>query len=169
MPEKEQRATGIGEIFDKSGKDDGEAAAIQMGEDFTRADKYVLSRGSPDLGWSNSHQLRSLDELRALKEGDGPDLLIQGSSTLYPALIDSGLLDRVTVMMFPVVLGHGKRLFGEGTPARALRLIDQQVTKSGAVIVTYEPAGTVDHGWAGPQSTSVREEARQEAMADGSW
>lgn len=162
-------ATGIGEIFDKTGKDEGEAAAIQMGEDFTRADKYVLSRGSPDLGWSNSHLLGSLDELRAVKEGDGPDLLIQGSSTLYPALLQAGLLDRLTVMTFPVVIGEGKKLFGDGTPAEALKLVEHTATSTGAVIATYEPAGKVEHGWAGPQSTSEREVARQAAMAEGRW
>jgi dihydrofolate reductase len=162
-------ATGIGEIFDRTGKDDGEAAAIEMAEAFTRADKYVLTRGSPDLSWSNSHRLGSIDELRAVREGDGPDLLIQGSSTLYPALIEAGLLDRLTVMTFPVVLGGGKRLFGEGTPPQPFRVVDHQVTRSGALIATYEPAGTVEHGWAGPQSHSEREQARQRAIADGSW
>ena len=162
-------ATGIGEIFDRTGKDDGEAAAIEMGEAFTRANKYVLTRGNPDLGWSNSHRLGSLDALRALRDGEGPDLLIQGSSTLYPALVREGLLDQLTVMTFPVVLGGGKRLFGEGSPARALRLIDHRATPSGAVIATYQPAGEVDHGWAGPQSASKREQARQSAMAEGRW
>ena len=162
-------ATGIGEIFDRSGKDEGEAAAIEMGEAFTRADKYVLTRGSPDLGWSNSHRLGSIDELRSVKNGEGPDLLIQGSSTLYRALMREGLLDRLTVMTFPVVLGEGKRLFGGGTPAEALRLVEHQVTRTGAVIATYEPAGQVEHGWAGPQSSSEREQVRQAAMADGAW
>jgi dihydrofolate reductase len=162
-------ATGIGEIFDKTGKDEGEAAAIQMGADFTHAHKYVLTRGRPELGWSNSYRLGSLDELRPIREGDGPDLLIQGSSTLYPQLLAAGLLDRLTVMTFPVVLGAGKRLFKEGTSAEALKLVDHKVTPSGAVITTYEPAGAVKHGWAGPHSTSQREVARQEAMADGSW
>ena len=162
-------ASGIGEIFDKTGKDDGEAAAIQMGEDFTQAKKYVLTRGSPELGWSNSHRLGSLDELRAVKDGDGPDLLIQGSSTLYPGLLAEGLLDQLTIMTFPVVLGRGKRIFTDDTPAETLRLVDHRVTRSGAVIATYEPGGKVDHGWAGPQSTSERELARQKAMADGSW
>ena len=161
--------TGIGEIFDRTGKDDGEAAAIEMGEAFTRANKYVLTRGTPDLGWSNSHRLGSLEELRAVRDNDGPDLLIQGSSTLYPALLREGLLDRLTVMTFPVVLGRGKRPFGDGTPAEALRLLEHQVTRSGAVIATYEPAGKVEHGWAGPQSTSKREQSRQAAMAEGSW
>ena len=162
-------ATGIGEVFDKTGKDDGDAAAIQMGEDFTRANKYVLTRGTAELGWSNSHRLSSLDDLRLVKQGDGPDLLIQGSSTLYPQLLTAGLLDQLTVMIFPVLLGKGKRLFGGGTPAEKLRQVDHLVTGSGALITTYEPAGSVAHDWAGPQSTSEREQARQAAMADGHW
>lgn len=162
-------ASGIGEVFDRMGKDEGEVAAIEMGEAFTRARKYVLTRGSPDLGWSNTHRLRSIDELRAMKEGDGPDLLIQGSSTLYPALLAAGLLDRLTLMTFPAVLGSGKRLFGEGTPVLAMTQVDQSVTRTGAVIATYEPAGAMQHGWAGPQSTSARESKRQRAIAEDRW
>lgn len=162
-------ATGIGEVFDKTGKDDGAAAAIDMGQAFTRANKYVLTRGSPDLGWSNSHKLGSIEELAELRAGNGPDLLIQGSSTLYPQLLAAGLLDQLTVMTFPVVVGQGKRLLGDGTPARAMRLAEHQVTRSGAVVATYEPAGEIAHGWAGPQSTSERETARQQAMAEGRW
>jgi len=162
-------ATGVGEIFDRTGKDDGEAAAIAMGEAFTRTDKYVLTRGTPDLGWSNSHRLGSLEELRSVREGEGPDLLIQGSSTLYPALLREGLIDQLTVMTFPVVLGAGKRLLGNGSPAKALRLVKHRTTPAGAIIATYEPAGEVAHGWAGPQSHSEREQARQSAIADGRW
>jgi hypothetical protein len=79
------------------------------------------------------------------------------------------LLDRLTLMTFPVVLGAGKRLFGDGTPTEALRMVDHRVTRTGAVIATYEPAGNVEQGWAGPQSTSVRELVRQAAMAEGRW
>jgi dihydrofolate reductase len=140
-----------------------------MGEEFTRADKYVLTRGAPDLGWSNSHRVGSLDELRAIREGDGPDLLIQGSSTLYPQLFSEGLVDQLTVMTFPVVLGGGKRLFGEGTTAKSLRMVDHKVTPSGAVIASYEPVGAVSHDWAGPQSNSERERERQVAIAEGRW
>jgi dihydrofolate reductase len=162
-------ATGIGEIFDRTGKDEGEATAIAMGEAFTRADKYVLTRGSPDLGWSNTHRLGSIDELRAVKDGEGPDLLIQGSSTLYPQLLEAGLLDRLTLMTFPAVLGGGNTLFGGGTPAEAMRMVDHQVTRTGAVIATYEPGGPIEHGWAGPRSTSGREQARQKAISEGIW
>jgi dihydrofolate reductase len=163
------KATGVGEVFDRTGKDEGEAAAIDMGEAFTRADKFVLTRGSPDLGWTNSHRVGSMEELAALKEGEGPDLLIQGSSTLYPQLLAAGLLDRLTLMIFPVVVGSGKRWLGAEAPAAAMRLLNHQVTRSGAVIATYEPAGDLSPGWAGPQSTSSREEARQRAMAEGRW
>ena len=164
-----REATQMGEAFEGLGRGDEEAAAVEMGEAFTRANKYVLTRGAPDLGWANSHRLGSLDELRTLRDGDGPDLLIQGSSTLYPALIAEGLIDRLTLMMFPVVLGSGKRLFGDGTPAEKLRMVDHKVTRSGTMIATYEPGGQVEHGWAGPQSTSDREQARQGAIAEGKW
>ncbi|MEA1072624.1 dihydrofolate reductase family protein [Sphingomonas sp. LY160] len=162
-------ATGIGEVFETVGKEEGEVAAIEMGRAFTEANKYVLTRGTPDLGWSNSHRVGSIDELRAIRDGDGPDLLIQGSSTLYPQLLAAGLLDRLTVMTFPVVLGQGKRLFGDGTPTEALKMVDHKVTGSGTVIATYEPAGSVEQGWAGPQSTSEREQVRQAAIADDRW
>lgn len=162
-------ATGIGEVFERAGKNEGEVAAIDMGEAFTRARKYVLTRGDPDMGWSNTHRLGGMEELRAVKEGDGPDLLIQGSSTLYPALLAAGLLDRLTLMTFPALVGSGKRVFGDGTPPTTLRLVEHKLTPSGVVIATYEPAGGIDHGWAGPQSTSARETARQQAMADGTW
>ena len=163
------QTTGIGEIFDATGKDDGEAAAIEMGRAFTEANKYVLTRGSRELGWSNSHRVGGFDELREIKQSDGPDMLIQGSSTIYPGLLAEGLLDSLTIMTFPVVLGRGKRIFGDRTPAEALRMVDHEVTRSGAVIATYEPAGKVEHGWAGPQLTSEREEARQRAMSEGAW
>lgn len=159
----------MGEEFERAGKDDGEAEARAMGEAFTRAAKYVLTRGAPDLSWANSHRLGGIDELRMVKEGDGPDLLIQGSSTIYPALLAAGLLDRLTTMTFPVVLGWGKRLFGTATPATTLRLLDHKVTGSGAVIATYEPAGEVAQGWAGPQFTSAREQKRQNRMRRGDW
>jgi dihydrofolate reductase len=162
-------ATGIGEVFDKTGKDDGEAAAIAMGEAFTRANKYVLTRGNPELGWSNSHRVGGMEELRAIKQGDGPDMLIQGSSTIYPALMREGLLDELTLMTFPAVLGGGKSLFGDDSPAEAWRMTGHTVTRSGAIIATYVPGGEIEQGWAGPQSTSDRETLRQQAMKENRW
>src|SRR3569623_498129 len=72
---------------------------------FNRTAKHVVTRSGDPLDWANSHRLASIDAVAALKEGDGPDLLIQGSSTLYPALLARGLVDRLFVMTFPVILG----------------------------------------------------------------
>lgn len=148
---------------------EGDEAA--MGEAFTRAGKYVLTRGERPLEWANSHRLASIDDVAALKQGDGPDLIIQGSSTLYPALLAAGLLDRLTLMTFPLVLGEGKRIFGDGTPIDALRLVEHKVTAKGVVIATYEPGSALPPYPAdGPEpSTSVREGERQERMRAGTW
>lgn len=145
----------------------GEGAA--MGEAFTRAGKYVLTRGRQELPWANSHRLAGMDEVAALKRTDGPDLLIRGSSTLYPALLAAGLLDELRLMTFPVVLGDGKRLFGDGTPAIGLRPLSQTVTSSGVVIATYAPGDAVRTTAIAPPSTSDREGERQRRMAEGSW
>ncbi len=145
---------------------EGEGAA--MGEAFTAANKYVLTRGEQELSWENSHRLRRIDDVAALKRGDGPDLLIQGSSTIYPALLAAGLLDRLVLYTFPLVLGQGKRLFGEGAPAGALKMSNHIVSPGGAVIATYEPAGPVETGSFG-QTDSAREQERQRRMKEGGW
>ena len=147
----------------------GEGAA--MGEAFTRANKYVLTRGNQPLDWANSHRMKGIDDIAALKQGDGPDLIIQGSSTIYPGLLAAGLIDRLTLMTFPVTLGKGKRLLGDGTPTTMLTMVDHEVTAKGTVIATYERGGTLPvFPQFGPQpSSSAREAARQRRMAEGSW
>ncbi len=145
---------------------DGEGAA--MAEAFTGANKYVLTRREPPFPWANSHRMRGMDDVAMLKRGDGPDLLIQGSSTIYPALLAAGLLDRLVLYTFPILLGSGKRLFGEGTPSGTLKLVDHRVTPGGTVIATYEPAGSVETGSFG-SIESVREDERQRHIRDGTW
>ena len=148
---------------------EGEEAA--MGEAFTKASKYVLTRGDAPLDWANSHRLGSIADVAALKEGDGPDLIIQGSSTLYPALLAAGLIDRLTLMTFPVTLGAGKRLFGEGTESAMLAMVDHRVTAKGTVIATYEPGGALPPypAEAPAESNSAREAERQQRMRNGTW
>jgi dihydrofolate reductase len=147
-----------------------EGQEAEMGKAFTRAGKYVLTRGDQPLEWENSHRLKGVKDVAALKQNDGPDLIIQGSSTIYPALLAAGLIDRLVLMTFPVTLGGGKRLFGEGTPARALRMIDHKVTSKGTVIATYEPDGAIPASGDFPEaSTSAREGERQRKMRDGTW
>ena len=145
----------------------GEDAA--MGEAFTAADKYVLSHGEVATDWANTHRLGSIAEVATLKATDGPDLVIQGSSTLYPALLAAGLLDELTTMTFPLVLGSGKRLFGEGTPAGALKVTDSYVTDGGTVVATYEPTGPLTIGNFAIAEQSPQEQARQRRMKEGRW
>jgi len=148
---------------------EGDNAA--MGEAFDRANKYVLTRGDQPLEWQNSHRLGSIDDVAALKQSDGADLIIQGSSTLYPGLLAAGLIDRLITMTYPVTLGRGKRLFGEGTPVDRLEMNDHKVTDKGTVIATYRPGGTLPPypDEAPIPVTSDREIERRRRISEGSW
>jgi dihydrofolate reductase len=115
---------------------------------FNRVTKYVASRGKPKLTWQNS-QLLGADiaaSLKKLKSEDGPDLLVQGSSDLLQTLWKHGLIDELTVLIFPVVLARGKRLFGEGAIPAALTLVKSQSYPTGVVVARYQPAGGVKTG-----------------------
>ena len=136
---------------------------------FAECDKFVLTGRDSPLDWVGSHRLASVDAIAALKAGDGRNLIIQGSSTLYPQLLESGLIDRLVLMIAPVLLGSGKRLFGDGTPPRTLRLVSQVTGSNGMNVATYEPAGPVEHAPAGPEITSDAELARRAKVEKGSW
>lgn len=142
-----------------------------MGDLFTKVTKFVLSHERVDTGWENTQRLADIDAVAALKQTDGPDLLIQGSGTLYPALLSAGLLDEVTLFTYPVTLGRGKRWFGDATPARMLSVSDSRVTEKGTVVTTYRDPGPIPAypADAPPQSTSAREQQRQDAMQAGKW
>jgi dihydrofolate reductase len=121
-------------------------AGDPIAELFARISKYVLTSSEEALSWKGSLRIESIQALAALKEQDGPNLVIQGSSTLYPQLLRHGLLDRLIAMTAPVVLGTGKRLFGEGTPAKAFTLVEHRVTSNGIAMGTYDVAGKVQTG-----------------------
>lgn len=142
-----------------------------MSEAFDRANKYVLTRGDQPLEWQNSHRLRGVEGVAAIKQAEGADIIIQGSSTIYPALLAAGLIDRLITMTFPVILGRGKRLFGDGTPVERLEMFDHRVTQQGAVIATYQPGGALPPypAEAPIPITSEREVARQARMREGGW
>ncbi|GIW34066.1 dihydrofolate reductase family protein [Meiothermus sp.] len=108
---------------------------------FNPTAKYVLTSRDLSPPWHNSHRLSGLEAVRALKATPGPDLLVQGSSTLYPQLLGAGLLDRLIVQIFPVTLGQGKRLFGQGTPPASLKLVNSVASSTGVLMATYEPMG----------------------------
>lgn len=115
---------------------------------FNRVTKYVASRSSPKLTWQNSQWLGRdiVASLKTLKGGDGPDLLVQGSSELLQTLWQHGLVDEFSVLIFPVVLGKGKRLFGDGAISVGLTLVKSQSYPTGVIVANYAPAGEVKTG-----------------------
>lgn len=140
-----------------------------IGERFDRAAKYVVTAGDERLDWQNSHRLESIDAIAALKQREGPDLIIQGSGTLYPQLLRAGLLDRLILMTFPVILGSGKQLFGDGTLPGAMRLLEHKVTPRGVVIASYEPDGAVEPGNFADGEPSAAERQRRAKVEAGTW
>jgi dihydrofolate reductase len=115
---------------------------------FNDATKYVASRGNPTLEWANSELIEgdAAAGVAALKAEDGPELQVHGSSDLLQTLIRHGLVDEFHLWVFPVVVGSGKRLFGDGTSAAGLRLVESTVSSTGVVMGTYEPAGELVTG-----------------------
>jgi dihydrofolate reductase len=140
-----------------------------MGELFDRVTKYVVTGADQRLDWQNSHRLESIDAIADLKRGDGPDLIIQGSATLYSQLLRAGLIDRLVLMTFPVILGSGKRLFGDGTPPGAMRMVEHQITRGGNIIATYQPDGAVETGSFQSEEPSAAERDRREKIEEGTW
>ena len=142
-----------------------------IGEKFQRIDKYVLTHSGEPLKWENSHKLSgdTAEAVARLKESEGRDLLIQGSSTLYPALLSARLIDTLMLMTFPVVLGGGKSIFDGSEKAGTFKLVDQFVSTSGVVIATYEPAGEVRTGSFETKPPSAAEIERREKMEAGEW
>ncbi|HSH92738.1 MAG TPA: dihydrofolate reductase family protein [Roseimicrobium sp.] len=112
-----------------------------IGKAFNRATKYVVTRGLDPLDWEKSQRIGGdvADELRRLKASEGPALHVWGSGELLQTLMAADLIDEHRLWVFPLVLGQGKRLFGNGLPPRRLRLIETRSTPSGVLINTYRP------------------------------
>jgi dihydrofolate reductase len=107
--------------------------------------KYVASRTlRAPLPWSNSTLLEgdAADAVARLKEQPGMDLVVLGSGELVESLMRRELVDEYVLLIHPLVLGSGRRLFPDGSPVAALRLVDTVATTTGVVIATYRPAET---------------------------
>ncbi|MBL0372876.1 dihydrofolate reductase family protein [Rhizobium sp. KVB221] len=115
---------------------------------FNRATKYVATRTNPKLQWQNSKSLGDdiVSALTDLRKSNGPDLLIQGSSNLIQTLLENNLIDEFRLLIFPLMLGNGKRLFGEGTVPSALKLVETRGFPTGVVLARYQPAGELRTG-----------------------
>jgi dihydrofolate reductase len=110
--------------------------------------KHVASTTLERLDWSNSTLIAGdvAEYVRALKREEGPEIQVHGSPGLIQTLLQHDLVDELRVWTFPLVLGNGKRLFGDGTIPAALRLLDNEATATGVTISTYERAGAIDTG-----------------------
>lgn len=140
-----------------------------IGERFDRIRKYVVTSTPELLTWRGSEALVGdpAETVAALKAGDGPDLLIQGSSELYPALLGAGLVDELFVMTMPVLLGRGKRVWNDATVPQGLRLVDHRVSATGALVAVYTLGGEVPTGSFAAEEPSEAELARREKLARG--
>jgi dihydrofolate reductase len=127
------------------GYNPGEA---EIARTFNRVTKYVATHEPDTLNWANSQRLGKdvIAAARALKKEDGPALLIWGSSKLIQQLLAADLVDEFRLMIYPLVFGKGKRLFGDGTIPAALRLETSQATTTGVIIATYRRNGEIRTG-----------------------
>ncbi len=115
---------------------------------FNQAKKYVVSNSQPNLSWENSELISGdvVSEIKKLKESDGPIIQVHGSSNLVQTLLKNDLVDELWLKIFPVTLGLGKRLFGEGTIPAAFELINSKVSLNGVIIANYKRSGEVKTG-----------------------
>lgn len=116
---------------------------VPIGKAFNKATKYVVTRSLDQLAWKKSVRIGGdvVDEVRRLKESDGPALHVWGSSELLQTLTAADLVDEYHILVFPVVLGGGKRLFENGVPPRRLSLVATRSTPGGVLFNIYRPAG----------------------------
>lgn len=119
-----------------------------VADQFNAVAKYVATRSNQDFSWANTVALRgdAAAEVAKLKQQDGPKLLIQGSSDFNQSLLAGGLIDELRLIIFPVMLGSGKRLFRDGAQARAFALKACQTAPNGVIIANYERNGEVRTG-----------------------
>jgi dihydrofolate reductase len=134
------------------------------------AKKYVASKTLKKLDWSNSELLKGsddvLNEIRRLKEQDGPEIQVHGSGNLIQTLLKHDLVDELWLKIFPVTLGKGKRLFAEGTIPAGFRLLEGEISPSGVIVASYERAGEVKTGSFGLETPSKAELARRKRLKE---
>jgi len=112
------------------------------------ATKYIATHHPETLEWGPFEGLEPdlVEGVRRIKAQDGPNLVLSGSSTLTSTLLEQGLVEEVFLIIYPVLLGTGKRFFAEGTPARAFELISTNTTPTGIILSHYKVAGPLKTG-----------------------
>lgn len=123
-------------------------AGNAIADAFNRVAKHVATHRADTLGWQNSHALKGdpADAVRALKRKDGPDLVTWGSADMVRQLLAAGLVDELRLQIYPVLLGRGKRLFGDDARASAFTLESSTSAASGVLVARYVRSGEVRTG-----------------------
>jgi dihydrofolate reductase len=123
------------------------APSSPMSDALNAATKYVVTHRPESLEWGPFEGVGPdiVDGIRHIKSQDGPDLVLWGSSTLTSTLLEHGLADEVVLIVYPVLLGKGKRIFAEGTPARAFEPASTTATPTGIVVNSYKPVGPLEN------------------------
>ena len=124
------------------------APSSPMADRLNAAKKYIATHRPESLEWGPFEGLGPdiVEGVRRVKSQDGPDLVLWGSSTLTSTLLEHGLADEVLLIVYPVLVGTGKRFFAEGTPARSFELVDTKAMPSGVILSTYKAAGPLKTG-----------------------
>ncbi|MGH7650668.1 MAG: dihydrofolate reductase family protein [Gemmatimonadaceae bacterium] len=114
-----------------------------MSDPLNAAKKYVVTHRPESLKWGPFEAVGPdlVEGIRRIKSQKGPDLILWGSSTLTSPLLENGLTDEVLLVVYPVLLGTGKRFFAEGTPAHSLELVSTKAMPTGIILNSYSVAG----------------------------
>jgi dihydrofolate reductase len=136
-----------------------------IAKQFNNVTKYVATRSTMALTWQGSIALHdAAADVARLRQENGPTLLTQGSSELIQTLLANDLIDEIRVFTFPIVLGGGKKLFGNGAKPAAFTLVDNGVTTTGVTVGRYQRAGAVVTGDYAMDPPTPEEVARRERM-----
>jgi dihydrofolate reductase len=133
-----------------------------------KAKKHVVSKTLDTLTWNNSTPIKGdvVEEIRKLKAQDGPEIQVHGSSNLIQTLLKNDLIDEYRLWVFPVTVGSGKRLFGEGTMPFGYKLVDSKTSTTGVLITTYTRDGEIKKGSFALDTPTEAELARRKKMRD---
>jgi dihydrofolate reductase len=132
------------------------------------AKKYVASKTLTKLDWNNSELIKGdvWNEIKKIKEQDGPEIQVHGSGNLIQMLLKHDLVDELWLKVFPITLGVGKRLFAEGTIPAGFKLLESEISASGVIMASYERAGEVKTGSFGLETPSEAELARRKRLKE---
>ena len=124
------------------------AKADQFANKLNKARKYVVSTTLRKLEWNNSILVTGNipEELKKLKRKDGPELQVHGSSNLIQTLLKHDIVDEFWLKIFPVVIGYGKKLFGNGTMPSSFKLLESKTSPAGVIVATYRRDGEIKTG-----------------------